>query len=453
MEIGDRGLGGQRADDRWRPAAPAPSASEPASASRAARTTAPPPAAVASAPVAAPHRPPAPATRDAQVVVLGAGPGGYTAAFRAADLGPEDGRWSSATSALGGVCLNVGCIPSKALLHAARVIAETEEMAAHGISFGKPTIDLGSCSAWKAVVVDRLTRGLVGAGQAAQGRGRPRRARSFTGAARADASASATITFENCIIAAGSSAVTLPFCPTTRAIIDSTGALSPTEIPKRLLVIGGGIIGLEMARVYDALGSQGDGRRDARPADPGLRPGPRAAACTSASRQRYEAMLLGTRSSDVKAQKNGPEGRDLRRRDAGLFDQVLVAVGRRPNGARIDAGRGRRRRSTSAASSRSTARCAPTCPGSTRSATSSAGPMLAHKATHEGKVAAEVIAGIPASQFDARAIPSVAYTDPEVAWMGLTETAAKAEGIEYREGGASPGRPPAGRSRSGARRA
>ncbi|HET8978982.1 MAG TPA: dihydrolipoyl dehydrogenase [Solirubrobacteraceae bacterium] len=381
--------------------------------------------AVAAAVATEPPPPPAPGgERDFQVVVLGSGPGGYTAAFRAADLGLRVALVERYDT-LGGVCLNVGCIPSKALLHAARVIAETEEMATHGISFGKPQIKLEKLLEWKASVVDRLTGGL-------RGLAKQRKVEVVTGVARFTGPSSLTvgerdITFENCIIAAGSQAAMLPGLPEDERIIDSTAALSPSAIPGRLLVIGGGIIGLEMACVYDALGAKVTVVEMLEQLIPGADPDlvrPLAKRIGG----RYEAVLTGTRVESIRAQKNG-----LKVEIAGvgsrMFDQVLVAVGRIPNGRAVDAGaagvnvdeRGfipvdRRMRTN--------------VPGIYAIGDIVGGPMLAHKATHEGKVAAEVIAGHDV-QFDARTIPSVAYTDPEVAWMGLTETAAKADGVEY----------------------
>jgi dihydrolipoamide dehydrogenase len=387
-------------------------------------------AAVESESAPAPAAPPAPAKapsegeRDAQVVVLGAGPGGYTAAFRAADLGLKTvliERYEK----LGGVCLNVGCIPSKALLHAARVVAETEEMAAHGISFGKPKLDLKALIAWKAGVVDRLTGGLVGLAkqrkvEVVHGSGR------FTGP-NSIAVGEREITFENCIIAAGSQAASIPGLPEDPRIIDSAGALSPTSIPGRLLVIGGGIIGLEMATVYDALGCKVTvvEMLDQLLAgcDPDLvRP------LQKRISGRYEAIHLGARVSSVRAQKNGLKV-EIEGVGGRIFDQVLVAVGRVPNGRAVDA---------EAAGVNVDEQGF--VPVNRQMQTNVRGiyaigdivgePMLAHKASHEGKVAAEVISGLDV-EFDARAIPSVAYTDPEVAWMGLTETSARADGVEY----------------------
>ncbi len=362
--------------------------------------------------------------RDYQVVVLGSGPGGYTAAFRAADLGLKVALVER-YDRLGGVCLNVGCIPSKALLHAARVIAETEEMADHGVTFGSPKVDLGKLLEWKQSVVDRLTGGLDGLAKQRQVEVIHGEAR-FTGASSL-AVGDQEIRFENCIIAAGSQAAQIPRLPEDERIIDSTGALAPSSIPKRLLVIGGGIIGLEMACVYDALGSQVtvvemlDHLLTG--CDPDIvRP------LAKRIGGRYNDVLLKTMVTEVKPQKNGLKV-SFSEGDARVFDRVLVAVGRVPNGRAVEAAaagvnvdeRGfipvdRRMRTN--------------VPGIYAIGDIVGGPMLAHKATHEGKVAAEVIAGHDV-EFDARTIPSVAYTDPEVAWMGLTETEARERGIDY----------------------
>ncbi|MFZ0041677.1 MAG: dihydrolipoyl dehydrogenase [Solirubrobacteraceae bacterium] len=358
------------------------------------------------------------------MIVLGSGPGGYTAAFRAADLGLSV-ILVERYERLGGVCLNVGCIPSKALLHAARVVAETEEMATHGISFGKPTVKLDKLIDWKTSVVNRLTDGLAGlAGR--------RKVEVVHGSARFVSSHSLKvgereISFENCIIAAGSQAAMIPDLPDDARIMDSSGALSPSSIPKRLLVIGGGIIGLEMACVYDALGSKVTVvemlDQLITGADPDLiRP------LAKRIGARYEGVLTGSFVEGIRAQKNGLKA-EISGVGTRMFDQVLVAVGRVPNGHAVEAAgagvsvdeRGfipvdRQMRTN--------------VDGIYAIGDIVGGPMLAHKAMHEGKVAAEVIAGHDV-EFDPRAIPSVAYTDPEVAWMGLTETAAREQGIEY----------------------
>jgi dihydrolipoamide dehydrogenase len=327
---------------------------------------------------------------------------------------------------LGGVCLNVGCIPSKALLHAARVVAETEEMARHGISFGPPSVDLGALLEWKTSVVDRLTDGLAGLAKRRQvevvhGYGRLSGPHSLTVGER-------ELTFENCIVAAGSRAASIPGLPEDDPrVIDSTAALSPTEIPGRLLVIGGGIIGLEMATVYDALGAKVTVVEMLDQLLPGCDPD-LVRPLAKRIEGRYEAIHLKTRVTSVRAQKNGLRA-EIEGVGAKLFDQVLVAVGRVPNGREIGA---------DAAGVEVDDRGFIAVDSKMRTGANGiyaigdivGSPMLAHKAFHEGAVAAEVIAGLDV-EFDARAIPSVAYTDPEVAWMGLTETEARAEGIEY----------------------
>jgi dihydrolipoamide dehydrogenase len=362
--------------------------------------------------------------RDAQVVVLGSGPGGYTAAFRAADLGLKT-ILVERYERLGGVCLNVGCIPSKALLHAAKVIAEVEEMAEHGVTFGKPKVDLGKLLAFKDSVVERLTGGLAGLAK-------QRKVEVVHGSAVFTGPSTLRvgdrqISFENCIIAAGSQAATIPGLPDDPRVIDSTDALSPAEIPGRLLVVGGGIIGLEMACVYDALGAKVtvvemlDQLMTG--ADPDL-----VRVLAKRIGARYEDVLTGTRVESVKAQKNGLKV-EIGGAGSRMFDQVLVAVGRVPNGRAIDAeaaGVNVDERGFIAVDDRMKTNV----DGIYAIGDIVGDPMLAHKATHEAKVAAEVIAGQNV-RFDARTIPSVAYTDPELAWMGLTETAAKADGVEF----------------------
>ncbi len=372
--------------------------------------------------------PPAPAhdggQRDTQVLVLGAGVGGYTAAFRAADLGLKT-VLVERSERLGGVCLNVGCIPSKALLHAARVLAEAQEMSGHGITFGTPAIDLAALIGWKGSVVDRLTGGLdVLAKQ--------RKVEVVRGEAQFTSASSLRvgdreISFENCIIAAGSEPAAIPGLPDDPRVVDSTGALSPASIPKRLLVIGGGIIGLEMACVYDALGSRVTVVEMLDQLMTGCDPdlvGPLAKRIGA----RYETILTGTRVGEVKAQKNGLKV-EIEGVGASIFDRVLVAVGRTPNGGRLglDAiGVDVDERGFIPVDSQMRTNVA----GVFAIGDISGGPMLAHKAAHEGALAAEVIAGHDVV-FDARAIPAVAYTDPEVAWMGLTEIEAKATGVNF----------------------
>ena len=361
---------------------------------------------------------------DAQVVVIGSGPGGYTAAFRAADLGLKTvliERYDS----LGGVCLNVGCIPSKALLHAAKVLAEVEEMAEHGIKLGKPQIDVETLLTWKQSVVEKLTGGLVGLAKT-------RKVEVVHGTARLTGPNTVevgdrTVSFDNCIIAAGSQAAMIPGLPDDERVIDSTDALSPSEIPKRLLVIGGGIIGLEMATVYDALGSKVTVVELMDQLIPGCDPD-LVAPLQKRISKRYEAIHVEMEVVGVEAKKNGLKV-ELSSGDSVTADQVLVAVGRQPNGGAIGA--------DTAGVKVDDAGFIPVdrqmrtnVPWIYAIGDTVPGPMLAHKATHEGKTAAEVIAGVPGAEFDARAIPSVAYTDPEVAWMGLTETEAKQQGID-----------------------
>jgi dihydrolipoyl dehydrogenase len=372
--------------------------------------------------------------RSTQLLVLGSGPGGYTAAFRAADLGMKVTlveRWPM----LGGVCLNVGCIPSKALLHAAKVIEEAEEMGTRGIAFGVPEINLQKLRGWKSSVVNRLTGGLRTLAkqrkvEVIQGVGR------FVGANVLEVmgnSGSERIRFEQCIIAAGSEAIRLPGLPDDPRIMDSTDALELPEFSGGLLVIGGGIIGLEMACVYDALGS----RVSVVELTPTLMPGTDPDLVRPLERRirsRYEQILLGTRVSQVEALPEGIrvsfEGEKAPAPQ--VFGRVLVAVGRSPNGKLIGA--------EAAGVNVSDRGFIPVdkqlrtnAPHIFAVGDIAGPPMLAHKAMHEAKVAAEVAAG-HRSAFDARAIPSVAYTDPEVAWAGLTETEAKAKGIAVEKG-------------------
>ena len=408
--------------------APAPAAKAPSAPS--VSTPAAPPA----PPAAAPTPPPVGVKGDihAEVLVLGAGPGGYTAAFRAADLGKQVVLVERYPT-LGGVCLNVGCIPSKALLHIAKVLSEAQEVAHAGIEFGKPRISLDQLRAWKAGVVGRLTKGLAGLAkqrkvQVVQGKGQfasPHTLRVET------PEGVKTVSFDHCIIAAGSSVARIPGFPyDDKRIIDSTGALEIPEVPKRLLVIGGGIIGLEMATVYDALGSKITVVELMDSLIPGtdqdvIRP------LAKRIEKRYEKILLKTRVTKIEAQKDGLkvtfEGDNAPKPD--VFDTVLMAVGRRPNGRDINA---------QAAGVNVNERgyipvdkqLRTNVPHIHAIGDIRGEPMLAHKATHEGKTAAEVIAGHKA-YFDARAIPSVAYTDPEVAWMGETETQLQARGAVY----------------------
>ncbi|MGM0676100.1 dihydrolipoyl dehydrogenase [Ectothiorhodospira marina] len=370
-----------------------------------------------------------------QLLVLGSGPGGYTAAFRAADLGMEV-IMVERYPVIGGVCLNVGCIPSKALLHAAQVVEEAEDFERHGISFGKPEIDLKKLAGYKDGVVNKLTMGLKHLAKqrkvtVVQGVGR------FTSPntlAVSSDDGEQVIGFEQAIVAVGSRPVHLPSFPwDDERVMDSTGALELRDIPGRLLVVGGGIIGLEMACVYDALGSKvtvcelssdlmpGADRDLVKPLEKRIK-------------GRYENIFTGTKVTAAEATDDGIrvsfEGGKAPDQDT--FDRVLVAVGRLPNGGGIEA---------EAAGLEVDEHGFIKVDKQMRTNVSHifaigdvvGGPMLAHKATHEGKVAAEVASG-EKSHFDARAIPSVAYTHPEVAWMGLTETEAKKQGIEYTKG-------------------
>ncbi len=415
-----------------KPAQPAPAATAaPAESKPAAQKQTEPEQAVPSQPAAvAPLAEGDKGDIHGQVVVLGSGPGGYTAAFRAADLGLKVvliERYDS----LGGVCLNVGCIPSKALLHAARVISEAEEMTELGVAFPKPKIEVEKLRNWKNGVVERLTRGLAGLAkqrkvQVVNGVGKfvsPRMIEVQTN------EGNKKVSFDSAIIAAGSEVARIPDLPYDDSrLMDSTDALKLTELPKRMLVIGGGIIGLEMATVYDALGTKisvvelldglipGADRDLVRPLQKRLE-------------KRYEGIYVKTKLTSLTAQKSGLkatfEGDNAP--EPQVYDRVLLAVGRRPNGKQIGAefagvnvdDRGFIPVDNQMRTNVSNIYAIGDIVGE---------PMLAHKATHEGKLAAEVIAGHKVA-FDARTIPSVAYTDPEIAWMGLTETQAKAKGI------------------------
>src|SRR6185312_2097500 len=361
--------------------------------------------------------------QTAEVLVLGAGPGGYTAAFRAADLGKKV-VLVDREPALGGVCLNVGCIPSKALLHAARVIAETREMSENGVSFGPPEIDLGRLRAWKDGVVGRLTGGLATLARqrnvtTIRGYGR------FTSphelAVELAEGGAVSVVFEHAIIAAGSEAITLPFIPASDPrVIDSTGALELGEVPRRLLVIGGGIIGLEMATVYHELGA----KVTVVELLDQLIPGADLDMVTPLAKRvgrLYENVFLKTQVTAVRAAPEGLvvtfEGAKAPATDT--FDRILVAVGRRPNGKIIDAERAGV--TVDPAGFIGVSKQMRTNVPHIYAIGDVVGPpMLAHKAMHEAKVAAEVIAG-KNSYFDARAIPSVAYTDLDVAGAAATE--------------------------------
>jgi dihydrolipoamide dehydrogenase len=397
----------------------------------------------AAATIAAPVQP-APSPRapvaargdiHAELLVLGGGPGGYTAAFRAADLGMNVvlvERWPT----LGGVCLNVGCIPSKALLHAAKVISDSHEMVERGISFGTPEIDIAKLRGWKDSVVRRLTSGLAGLARqrnvtVVPGHGRFSAQNQLQVNGGGDAK---IISFEQAVIAAGSEPVTLPFVPhQDPRVIDSTGALSLENVPKRLLVIGGGIIGLEMATVYRALGAKVTVIELMDQIIPGV-DRDIVAPLMKRIQTLYENIYLKAKVTRVEAGFDGLtvyfEGGKAPERD--VFDKILVAVGRRPNGKLIgveNAGVAVDERGFIAVDKQMRTNL----PHIFAIGDIVGQPMLAHKATHEGKVAAETAAG-KNSFFDAKVIPSVAYTDPEVAWAGLTENEAKAKSIKYGKG-------------------
>ncbi|MCU7959703.1 MAG: dihydrolipoyl dehydrogenase [gamma proteobacterium symbiont of Bathyaustriella thionipta] len=369
------------------------------------------------------------------VLVLGAGPGGYTAAFRAADLGKKV-VLVERYEVIGGVCLNVGCIPSKALLHTADVMNEAAELSSMGVTFDAPAIDLDVMRAGKDKVVGKLTGGL-------KMLAKQRKVQIITGVGRFSGSheltvetqrGEQTIAFSHAIIACGSRAVQIPDFPNEdERLIDSTGALQLADVPKKMLVIGGGIIGLEMATVYSTLGSRIDLVELQNALIPGCDPD-LVRPLQRRLQKQLENIMLSTGVTAIKAQKNGLkvsfEGKNAIKDT--LYDKVLVAVGRRPNGALIDADK-----AGVVVDERGF------IPVDAHMRTNVehifaigdvvGNPMLAHKATHEAKVAAEVIAGLPAL-FDPMTIPSVAYTDPEVAWMGLTETQARADGIAYEKG-------------------
>ncbi len=414
-------------------AAPAPAA--------AAAKTAPAPAPTAVAPTMRQALTSTLASLDAdlhaEVLVLGAGPGGYTAAFRAADLGKKV-VMVERYATLGGVCLNVGCIPSKALLHAAKIITDAEEGAHIGLTFGGPKIEIDGVRKFKEDVVSKLTKGLASLAKArkvtvVEGKAQfasPQTLEVETKEGRK------VVSFDHCIIAAGSQVAKIPGFPyDDPRLIDSTGALELADIPKRLLIIGGGIIGLEMATVYDALGSKVSVVEFMDRLIPGADPDI-VKPLAKRIEKRYEKIMLKTKVAKIEALKEGLRA-TFESAEGGaappapeVYDRVLLAVGRRPNGKNIGADKAgitvdergwipvdRQGRTN--------------VPHIFAIGDIVGEPMLAHKATHEGKIAAEVIAGMAHHQWEARTIPSVAYTDPEVAWMGLSETEAKAQGIEY----------------------
>ena len=375
------------------------------------------------------------ADMHAETLVLGSGPGGYTAAFRAADLGQKV-VMIERHERIGGVCLNVGCIPSKALLHTAKVINDAAEMSEHGINFTKPQIDIRKVESWKNSIVDKLTGGLKALAtkrkvDILQGQA------SFVASHALEVKTSdgvKTITFDNCVIAAGSRVTKIPIFPNDDPrMMDSTDALDLADIPKNLLVIGGGIIGLEMATVYNALGAMVTVVELQNSLIPGtdqdiVKP------LLKRIQEQYKAIYLNTKVISIKALKEGLkvnfEGKDAP--ETAVFDKILVAVGRTPNGKLINA---------EAAGVLVNEQGFIEVDAQMRTNIAHiyaigdivGQPMLAHKAVHEAKVAAEVISGHK-SAFDPMTIPSVAYTDPEVAWMGKSETEAKSEGIAYVKG-------------------
>lgn len=368
----------------------------------------------------------------ADVVVLGAGPGGYTAAFRAADLGKKVvliERYAT----LGGVCLNVGCIPSKALLHAAKVITEAEDVEAHGIVFGKPQINTDTLRTWKESVIGKLTKGL-------KALAKQRKVEVIHGTGKfvtpyliqvETAEGQKTVSFDHCIIAAGSSVARIPGFPyDDPRLIDSTGALQLKDVPQHMLIIGGGIIGLEMATIYSALGSKISVVEWMDQLIPGADPD-LIKPLHRRIKKRYEAIYLKTKVTQIEAGESGLtvtfEGENAPEPQS--YDRILMAVGRRPNGRAIGAeeiGIQVNERGFIPVDQQMRTNL----PHIFAIGDIVGEPMLAHKATYEGKLAAEIIAGHKAI-FDARTIPSVAYTDPEIAWMGLTEKEAIKQGIDY----------------------
>ncbi|WP_334153299.1 dihydrolipoyl dehydrogenase [Tepidimonas sp.] len=385
------------------------------------------------------------------VVVLGGGPGGYSAAFRAADLGLKVvivERYAT----LGGVCLNVGCIPSKALLHVAAVMDEVRHLADLGVDFGAPSVNLDKLRGHKEKVIGKLTRGLAAMAKmrkvtVVRGYGAfvgPNHVEveETTGSGQDKTGSKTVVAFKRCIIAAGSQAVRLPFLPDDPRVVDSTGALALEEVPKKMLIIGGGIIGLEMGTVYSTLGA----RLDVVEMMDGLMPGADrdlVKVWQKMNAHRFDNIMLKTKTVGAEATPEGIkvqfEGLDGTKSE-GLYDLVLQAVGRAPNGKKIAADK-----AGVAVTDRGfinvDVQMRTNVPHIFAIGDIVAQPMLAHKAVHEGHVAAEVIAGellgdaaLARSAFNARVIPSVAYTDPEVAWVGLTEDQAKAQGIPVKKG-------------------
>src|SRR5467141_1276376 len=375
---------------------------------------------------------PAPADLECDVLVLGSGPGGYSAAFRAADLGMNTVLVERYPT-LGGVCLNVGCIPSKALLHVAAIMDEAKHLSEHGIGFGEPRVDLDALRAWKNKAVAKLTSGLTGMARmrkvtVLQGTG------AFAGPnhlAVETKDGRKIVAFRNAIVAAGSQSAKLPFVPEDPRIVDSTAALELRQRPKRMLVIGGGIIGLEMGTVYSTLGA----RLDVVEMLDGLMSGvdrDLVKVWQTFNAHRFDNVMLKTRTVKVEAVKEGLrvsfEGENAPAKPQ-LYDIVLVSVGRTPNGRKIGADA-----AGVAVNERGyipvDAHMRTNIPHIYAIGDIAKPPMLAHKAVHEGHVAAEAAAG-QKSYFDARVIPSVAYTDPEIAWAGPTEEEAKKQGVKF----------------------
>ncbi|HEY1325816.1 MAG TPA: dihydrolipoyl dehydrogenase [Casimicrobiaceae bacterium] len=447
LETADAGAQAKPAQAAAPAAAPAAAKPAPASAPAAAK-----PAPAPSAP-ATPARAPAPASGagayqgkadvECDMLVLGSGPGGYSAAFRAADLGMKTvivERYST----LGGVCLNVGCIPSKALLHIAAVTDEARALADHGITFGAPQFDTAKLRAWKDKVVGKLTGGLAGMAKMrkvefVRGIGTFLDAHHLevaltTGKGQEATGQKKVVKFAQAIIAAGSQAIELPFMPKDPRVVDSTGALELPTLPKKMLVVGGGIIGLEMGTVYSSLGA----RLDVVEMLDGLMLGADrdlVKVWERMNKGRFDRMMLKTKTTGAEATPQGIRVRfegEQAPREPQLYDVVLMSVGRRPNGARIGADK-----AGVTVDERGfipvDAQMRTNVPHIFAIGDIVGQPMLAHKATHEGHVAAEVAAG-QKSHFDARVIPSVAYTDPEVAWVGVTEDEAKAQGRKVEKG-------------------
>ncbi len=445
------------------PATTATSVSAPASTIAPASATVPQPVAVsATAPASNAGPVNAPANTDCDVLVLGGGPGGYSAAFRAADLGLKVilvERYAQ----LGGVCLNVGCIPSKALLHVAAVMDEVPHLAELGVSFGPASLDLPKLRAHKAAVTGKLTGGLAFMAKArkveiVRGYGSLTGPHDIdieltTGGAQDKTGETKSIRFKRIVIAAGSQAVRLPFLPEDPRVVDSTGALELPAIPKRMLVIGGGIIGMEMATVYSSLGAtQGADNQpkiDVVEMSPGLMPGADSdlvKVWQKFNAHRFDRVMLNTKTVAAKATADGIEVSFESAKpgeaapEARSYDLVLQAVGRSPNGRKVGADK-----AGVAVNERGfipvDQQMRSNIPSVFAIGDIVGQPMLAHKAVHEAHVAAEVIAGelqgnkeLAAAAFNARVIPSVAYTDPEVAWVGLTEDQAKAQGIKVKKG-------------------